>query len=151
MEKQPHILFTGFKGIHNTSCQLVDRIQRTSLFLTNSFSGLKKDIDSVCESYDAVYMFGADKNLFGQVRIEKCARLDDNTVYTDFHVTALYEAFLRKGIPCQISDCPTAYLCNSAYYQMLNKNKNSVFIHIPSIKGMNSKLMRDLADLFREV
>lgn len=35
-----------------------------------------------------------------------------------------------------------------AYYHMLKKNPNTVFIHIPSLKGMNETLMNKLADIF---
>lgn len=47
-----------------------------------------------------------------------------------------------------ISKAPTKYLCNAAYYHMLKKNPNTVFIHIPSLKGMNETLMNKLADIF---
>ena len=41
------ILFTAFKGIHNTSFQLVSKLGGNSILLTNSFQGLEKDISSV--------------------------------------------------------------------------------------------------------
>ena len=37
---------------------------------------------------------------------------------------------------------------NAAYYHMLKKNRNTVFIHILSIKGMNNVLMNQLLKLF---
>ena len=54
-------LFAAFKGKLNTSFQLVSQLDTNKLFLTNSFSGLEKDIKSFTEKYDAVYMFGVDK------------------------------------------------------------------------------------------
>ena len=58
------ILFTAFKGTHNTSFQLVDQTGANYVLLTNSFQGLEKDILNVnVDDYDAVYMFGVDKHL----------------------------------------------------------------------------------------
>ena len=65
-----NILFTAFKGVYNTSFQLIVKINRSSLLLTNSFSGLENEINFNTYDYDAIYMFGVDKNLNGQIRIE---------------------------------------------------------------------------------
>ena len=54
----------------------------------------------------------------------------------------------ESNISYYISKAPTKYLCNAAYYHMLKKNPNTVFIHIPSLKGMNETLMNKLADIF---
>lgn len=143
-----NILFTAFKGAYNTSFQLVDRIGRTSLLLTNSFSGLEKDIDSLENNYNAVYMFGVDKNLKGRVRIEKCAQNGERVIYTDFDILTLSEQMADCNILYQISNTPTRYLCNFAYYHMLCKNKDTVFIHIPSIRGMDDGLKSKLINLF---
>ena len=45
-------LFIGFRGKNNTSSQLVNQLDEDILLLTNSFSGLEKDILSITESYD---------------------------------------------------------------------------------------------------
>ena len=66
-------LYTAFKGKNNTSYQLVSRIDNNSLFLTNSFTGLEKDITRFDCDFDAVYMFGIDKNLVDKIRIDLCA------------------------------------------------------------------------------
>ena len=58
-----NILYTGFKGKNNTSYQLAEQFHGSKLFLTNSFSGIKKDIDNIQETYDMVFMFGVDKTL----------------------------------------------------------------------------------------
>ncbi len=39
-------LFVGFKGKNNASSVLVEELPSEHLLLTNSFTGLKKDIDS---------------------------------------------------------------------------------------------------------
>ena len=68
-------LFVGFKGNNNSSSMLVKLLSPEHLLLTNSFSGLKKDIDSICKEYDRVVMFGVDKTLTSTVRLEKVAFL----------------------------------------------------------------------------
>ena len=145
------ILFTAFKGTHNTSFQLVDQIGADSVLLTNSFQGLEKDISSVSDDYSVVYMFGVDKHLADKVRIETCANNNDETLNTDFDILHL-EKELRNGeISYTVSDKPIRYLCNAAYYHMLKKNPNTIFIHIPSLKGMSIEMMNRLIKIFRDI
>ena len=66
-------LHIGFKGKNNTSCILVKSISADSYLLTNSFEGLKRDIENLDYSYDCVILFGIDKNLTNTVLIEKAA------------------------------------------------------------------------------
>ena len=66
-------LFVGFKGKNNTSRILVEELSPVHLLLTNSFTGLRKDIDSISKKYDHVLIFGVDKTLTSEVRIEKYA------------------------------------------------------------------------------
>ena len=145
------ILFTAFKGVHNTSFQLVNQTVANHILLTNSFHGLEKDISFVSADYSIVYMFGIDKELIDKVRIEKCAKYNAETVCTDFD-THYLETILRSGgVSYTISDKPTRYLCNAAYYHMLKKNPNTVFIHIPSLKGMRIELMDKLIAFFNDI
>ena len=141
------ILYTAFKGTHNTSFQLVSQLCEDRLFLTNSFQGLEKDILSIKAEYDVVYMFGVDKNLRNSIRIETCANYNGESVNTSFDILTLEKAIKNSGASYTISNKPTAYLCNAAYYHMLKKNRNTVFIHIPSIKGMNDVLMNKLLNI----
>ena len=141
-------LYTAFKGFHNTSFQLVDQINGDRLFLTNSFQRLEKEILSLGTDYDAIYMFGIDKNLRNGIRIETCANYNGELVNTSFDIVTLEKVIKDLGISYIISNKPTAYLCNAAYYHMLKKNRNTVFIHIPSIKGMNDVLINQLLRLF---
>ena len=64
-------IYIGFKGTHNASCRLVQALPGKRYFLTNSFAGLKKDMDVLDNSYGCAIMFGVDKNLKDAVRIEK--------------------------------------------------------------------------------
>lgn len=143
------ILFTAFKGTHNTSFQLVDQTGAHYVLLTNSFQGLKKDISSIGSDYDAVYMFGVDKHLTDKIRIEMCAENNHETVTTSFNTAQLEEQLRAVGISYIISNQPTSYLCNAAYYHMLKKNPNTVFTHIPSLRGMTTEMMQRLIDIFR--
>lgn len=54
-------LFVGFKGKNNASSILLKSISENSYFLTNSFEGLKRDIESLSHSFDCVILFGIDK------------------------------------------------------------------------------------------
>jgi hypothetical protein len=140
-------LYTAFKGFHNTSFQLVSQLCGDKLFLTNSFQGLEKEILSLGTDYDAIYMFGIDKNLRNGIRIETCANYNGESVNTSFDIITLEKAIKNLGVSYIISNKPTEYLCNAAYYHMLKKNRNTVFIHIPSMKGMNPSLMNKLLQM----
>lgn len=70
------VLYTGFKGKSNASYQLLSKISREKLFLTNSFEGLKKDIMNVKDQFDLVIMFGLDTSLKETVGIERVAELE---------------------------------------------------------------------------
>ena len=50
------ILFTGFKGKNNSSCILAEQLSQEHLLLTNSYAGLKRDIDCIDKEYDLVVM-----------------------------------------------------------------------------------------------
>ena len=140
-------LYTSFKGFHNTSFQLVSQLCGDKLFLTNSFQRLEKEILSLGTDYDAIYMFGIDKNLRNGIRIETCANYNGELLETSFDIVTLEKVIKDLGISYIISNKPTAYLCNAAYYHMLKRNQNTVFIHIPSIKGMNPSLMNKLLQM----
>lgn len=142
-----NILYTAFKGLHNASFQLVSAAGN---ILTNSFSGLCKDIASVSGDFDAVIMFGVDNNLSDQIRLEACAEYHCELLYTDFSIASLVRKCTEQLIPHSVSHHPTAYLYNAAYYHMLKKNTNTVFVHIPYAKGMNDRFMQKLKDLFVE-
>ena len=51
-----NILFIGFKGKFNSSSILVQSIAPNYYLLTNSFNGLKKDIDHIEGDYDFIIM-----------------------------------------------------------------------------------------------
>ena len=63
------ILYTGFKGKNNASCQLIELIDPSDkILLTNSFEGIKRDLDNISlELYDLIIMFGINKKLKGKI------------------------------------------------------------------------------------
>ena len=142
------VLFTAFKGKQNMSFQLVKKISKDALFLTNSFQGLEKDISLIVFEYNKAIMFGIDKTLNNQIRIETCAKYNEELIYSNFDITTLENKLKDFKIPYITSSNPTNYLCNAAYYHMLKKNSNTVFIHIPSINGMNEGLLSLLIKFF---
>ena len=126
------VLYTAFKGKHNSSCCLIEKVSGEKLFLTNSFSGLKRDIDRIEKEYSAVYMFGLDKRLKDSVRVEPCAEKDGETVYTEINTAEIIDKLKKEGLKCKLAANPTHYLCNEAYYYMLKRfSGRALFIHIP--------------------
>ena len=110
--------------------------------MTNSFSGLARDIDALEKDYDAVIMFGINKSLSTSLRVERCARVGGETLETKLYADQLARGFRENGIHCDISDMPTHYLCNDAYFRMLRKtNGKAIFVHIPGSRYMTQELM----------
>ena len=139
-------LYVGFKGKNNTSFQLVSALDGERLFLTNSPSGVERDIEAVEPVYDAVIMFGLDKDLSGCVRIEKKAALQGKVLRTELSANQMADSFEYNGINYEISEIPTHYLCNNAYFRMLQKTEGkAIFIHIPGPRHMTDDLMAGIA------
>ena len=133
-------LHIGFKGKNNASYILVKSISTDSYLLTNSFEGLKRDIENLDYSYDCVILFGIDKNLVNAVRIEE---------YSLLNLEDLSAQLNAVGISNFLSDMPTHYLCNAAYWYLLRKfNGIAVLVHIPSIKNIDENLMKGLKMVF---
>ena len=136
------VLYTGFRGKNNSSYQLLAKIFGQKLFLTNSFDGLKKDIMNITEQYDLVVMFGLDTRLKDAVRIEKVAEWENERIITQLDCDAICKSMVTCGVPCVVSNIPTKYLCNAAYFHMLQKFSGKVvFIHIPSLKNMSESMV----------
>jgi len=146
-----HTLYVGFKGKNNTSFQLISRLGCERLFLTNSLPGLIRDISALDQNYDSVTMFGLDKTLSNCVRIETKAELQGSVLCTALPVEQLADRFTKNGIRCSISDVPTRYLCNEAYYRMLQKTVGkAVFVHIPGIRYMTENMMNGILKVLGE-
>lgn len=144
------VLITGFKGKNNTSSSLVSLLPTPhKILLTNSFSGLYKDIKCIhIEQYESVIMFGIDKALTDCVRIEKTAAYNGKGLNSSYHIADLTKKLAAENIKYEISSTPAKYFCNAAYFYMLSKCPNSVFIHIPSLRGMTPSLLQQLKYVF---
>lgn len=146
------ILYTGFKGKNNSSCQLLSKISGEKLFLTNSFEGLRNDIGNIADQYDLVVMFGLDTKLMDVVRIERVAEYDGVAITTKIDCEAICKHMEENDIRCVVSEMPTKYLCNAAYYHMLYKTAgNTVLIHIPSSKNMSEHMMEKIVKSMGEI
>ena len=129
-------LLIGFKGKNNLSGELVKAPGREYCLLTNSFGGLKKDIDAIDAAYDSVVLFGVDKNLAGTVRIERTAEKDGIRCSSALDLEKMTDGFREDGLEAKVSETPTAYLCNEAYWHLLRKfSRRAVLIHIPTMKN----------------
>lgn len=138
-------LYVGFKGKNNASCILTKYLSEKPYLLTNSFSGLKKDIEQLDDCYDYVLMFGIDKKLKNAVRIERVAERDDNKLLSDLDLDNISKRLNEFGVENYISNTPTHYLCNEAYWFSLQKfNGKAVFIHIPSIRNTDEIFLNKL-------
>ena len=146
MNRKLHI---GFKGKNNASCILVKSISADGYLLTNSFGGLRREIEIIEHSYDCVILFGIDKNLVNTVRIEKVAEKETKE-FSTLNLENISAQLDAVGISNYLSDKPTHYLCNEAYWYLLRKfNGKAVLIHIPSIKSFNIQLIDNLKLVLR--
>lgn len=141
-------LYIGFKGKNNASRVLVEAISANNYLLTNSFLGLKRDIELLSNAWECVILFGIDKNLKDSVRIESIAEKETK----EFTVLNLDELAIRSdavGIPNHVYDEPTCYLCNDAYWHLLRKfNGKALLLHIPSGKNLKKNIAEGIKKAF---
>ena len=144
------VLLTAFYGKYNASNMLVDMIDDNvdKLILTNSFIKLEQELNNVAlEEYDLILMFGINKILKDEIRLEQTAKLDD-MLNTCIDIKLISE-LCNKYIKTSINNVLTKYLCNRAYYHALKRNKNSLFIHIPGFSKITN--INLLADMIKEI
>lgn len=144
------VLITAFHGKYNASNMLVDMIdlEVDKLILTNSFVKLEQQLNSILlEEYDLILMFGINKFLKDEIRLEQTAKLDNiiNTYLDINYISKLCNGFIKT----YINNVPTRYLCNSAYYHALKRNKKTLFIHIPGFSKISN--MNLLVDIVKEL
>lgn len=143
------ILYTGFKGKNNTSSQLVASLDAPTLLLTNSFQGLQREVEALNDEYDAVVMIGTDKALTKSIRFDLRAENEGENFCSAYNIDPLIIKCNEMHIAYSVSIKPTQYLCNAAYWHMLQKNRNTIFMHIPSLKGMDAEFMCLLAEALK--
>ena len=137
------MLFIGFKGKNNLSGVMVKELGQDYCLLTNSFGGVKRDIDAVDGAYDSAVLFGVDKKLSDTVRIERTAEKDGIRCSSAMDLEDMAEAFRETGLEARVSGNPTAYLCNEAYWHLLRKfSGRAVLIHIPTMKNADETFVK---------
>ena len=144
----PNSLFIGFKGKNNSSGILANSFSPQSYLLTNSFEGLKKDIEKIPSGYEKAYLFGVDKNLQDSLRIERFAETGGVLRASVLDLEGLAKQFPLYGINADLSAATTKYLCNAAYGHLIEKfNGNAVLIHIPTIKHFDQAWISDIKQI----
>ncbi len=120
------------------------------MFLTNFFRGILKDIESLDAGYKKVIMFGSDKMLIHSIRFELSAEKDSTLLHTKADLSEYRAKAEKSALNYTISDRPTHYLCNEAYYQMMRKMDCPVmFVHIPTAKNISANFFEKLLTVFR--
>jgi len=138
-------LYIGFKGKNNASSTLVECLSGSPYLLTNSFSGVKRDIECLADHYDYVLMFGVDKNLKNTVSIERVAEREGIRLCSDLDLGDISKRLTTAGVRNSISVIPTNYLCNEAYWFSLQKFRGKVvFIHIPTTKHIDDSFFEKM-------
>ncbi|MGN0403081.1 MAG: hypothetical protein ACI4HQ_12600 [Acetatifactor sp.] len=146
MEK---VLYVAFRGINNSSYQLVRQMNAETFYITNSFTGVRRDIDSLPMSYEKIIMFGLDKDLHETIRFDRIAQKNGDQLFTLMDLTPYLYRAKQHDVPYTISETPTTYLCNEAYFYMMRKMKCPVlFIHIPSMPHMSNDFLERLKKIF---
>ena len=144
------VLLAAFYGKYNSSNMLVNTIDANvdKLILTNSFVKLEQELNNTSlEEYDLILMFGINKFLKDEIRLEETAKLDD-TLNTCIDINSMCQ-LCNKYIKTSINNVPTKYLCNSAYYHALKRNQNTLFIHIPGFSKITN--MNLLVSMIKEL
>lgn len=136
------VLFTGFKGYNNPSNviinKIIGKISNDTLLFNNSYNQIDKQLDKInIEGYNLILMLGLINNLKKSIRIEANAYLDKELLTTNINYDELGEYFIYNGVKCLINHKPTNYLCNYAYYKVLKRNKNAIFIHLPKLNNID--------------
>ena len=144
------VLLTAFYGKYNASNILVNMIDVDvdKLILTNSFVKLEQELNNVSlEDYELILMFGINKFLKDEIKLEQTAKLEDE-IDTNLNIKLIRD-LCNKYIKTSINCVPTKYLCNSAYYHTLKKNTKTLFVHIPGFSKITN--MNLLADMIKEL
>lgn len=131
------VLFTGFNGFNNISKIIIDRINNDKLLFNNSYKEIDNQLANInIEEYDLIIMLGLRSNLKKSIRLELNSLLNSELLSTNLNYNNFYDYLIYNDILCIINDKPTNYLCNYAYHKVLKRNKNAIFIHLPSLKNI---------------
>lgn len=130
-DMQEKALYLGFRGTHNPFAGLMQTLSPESCLLTNSFAGVRRDLDRLPAGYDRAILFGVDPALRDGVRIEALAE-GEGLRESSLDLTGLSARLTDAGIPNVISHRPVHDLCNEAYSILLERFSGAAaLIHIP--------------------
>lgn len=133
------VLFTGFNGFNNSSKAIIDKINMDKLLFNNSYKEIDNQlVDLKLEDYDLIIMLGLRSSLKKSIRIEINSSLYDELLFSNINYNKVFVYFKSNEFPCILNDKPTNYLCNYAYYNVLKRNKNAIFIHVPKLKNIKN-------------
>jgi flagellar P-ring protein precursor FlgI len=98
------ILYTAFKGKNNTSYQVASRLNGTVLFLTNSFQGLERDINTVIGDENSLTLLldKSDYTMATRVANEICKNVTK--------AKAMDGSSIKVAIPEKFNDDRIAFL-----------------------------------------
>lgn len=99
-------------------------------------------------TYEKILLFGLDKNLHDTVRFERAAQKDGKLLYSSMDIEPYLTLANEMGISYTVSEAPGTYLCNEAYWYVLQKAEYPVlFLHIPSTPRMSDSFWEKLRKL----
>lgn len=70
---------------------------------------------------------------------------------TCIDVHALLTHLVKMKFQVEISDDPGRYVCNYMYYKSLKKNRNAIFVHVPSYEVIDKQFITCLINYVRDV
>ena len=87
-----------------------------------------------------------------QKRISSNARGVLWNIYLPLSKEKIKKSLIENKVECVIADTPTKYLCNTAYFHMLNKTDGkAVFVHIPSLKNMQEEMIKNIVNSMEKI
>lgn len=156
------MLLTAFKGKFNTSQLLLDGIhgdQIRKILLTNSFNACEREIREAIAACRPKHIISfGQKPLIDRLCIEPVACCQGDVICTSFAISLVEASLTAHGIPYIISENPSNYLCNHAYYHGLRYiaenelDTKMIFIHVPGRKNFRNldKVAEWLLDFCRD-
>lgn len=151
------VLIGGFRGSTNSAKLIIDKIASKynleKLYLVNSFETSKKQLENLLQSqeFDLIIMFG-QKPKVNSLYLECQAYMNGNKLLTNYQYDSLAKILTDNGYVIEISNNAGNYLCNHIFFiglkyiQDNNLNTKMSFIHIPSLKCIES--IESLAHVF---
>lgn len=95
-------------------------------------------------------MFGLDSRLKDRIRIEPKAVIEGNNRKTIYDIGNFVEAFESNGLQVTIARRATSYLCNYAYYRVLEiMGGRATFVHIPSEQNLTDEMKANIHSAIR--